>query len=218
MYPMRHTLLALAVLAAPLVPTVALAQTADSTTASVMTTPMQVVEVPVPAEAPAPTQSLAEIVTTDTTFSILATALRQTNLLASLESGEFTLLAPTNAAFRALPNYPAILEPASARALYTVLMAHVVPGTYLGVHLPQMTALRTWAGTDLPVVTMPVLDTGAAMAMETATDSTTTAAVVAAEPKTVSTVGGADIVRGDVMATNGVLHALGRVVTVPEAQ
>ena len=216
MYPMRHTLLALAVLAAPLVPTVALAQTADSTTAPVMTTPMQVVEVPVPAEAPAPTQSLAEIVTTDTTFSILATALRQTNLLASLESGEFTLLAPTNAAFRALPNYPAILEPASARALYTVLMAHVVPGTYLGVHLPQMTALRTWAGTDLPVVTMPVLDTGAAM--ETATDSTATAAVDAATPKTVSTVGGADIVRGDVMATNGVLHALGRVVTVPEAQ
>ncbi len=213
---MRHTLLALAVLATPLVPTVAFAQTADPTTAPVMATPMQVVEVPV-SEAPAPTQSLAEIVTTDTTFSILATALRQTNLLASLESGEFTLLAPTNDAFRALPNYPAILEPASARALYSVLMAHVVPGTYLGVHLPQMTALRTWAGTDLPVVTMPVADTGAAMAMETATDSTT-AAVEAATPKTVSTVGGADIVRADVMATNGVLHALGRIVTVPEAQ
>ena len=186
---MRTPILALALLAAPS----AFAQATDSTS----------VPVPVATSAPAaavvPTQTLAQIVTTDTSFSILATALRQTNLLASLESGEFTLLAPTNAAFRALPNYPAVLEPASARALYGVLMAHVVPGTYLAVHLPQMSALRTWAGTDMALVTTetPTTDGGTAP---------------------LTTVGGATIVRVDVRATNGVLHAIGAVAAVPEAQ
>ncbi len=188
---MRTPLLALALLAAPLAP--AFAQTTDSTAVPVP------VAAPVVVETPAPTQTLAQIVTTDTSFSILATALRQTNLLASLEAGEFTLLAPTNAAFRALPNYPAVLEPAGARALYGVLMAHVVPGTYLAVHLPQMAALRTWAGTDMPLLTTetPTTDGGTV-------------------PFT--TVGGASVVRSDVRATNGVLHAIGAVAGVPEAQ
>lgn len=187
---MRTPLAAFAVLVAPLA---VQAQTTDSTAVPVpVETPA-----PVPVEVPAPTQSIAQLVAADTSYSILATALQQTGLLASLESGEFTLLAPTNAAFRALPNYPAILEPANARALYSVLMAHVVPGTYLAVHLPQMATLRTWAGTDLALATTPAAD--AAMAAHT-------------------TVAGVDIARADVLATNGVLHAVEAVLPVPEAQ
>ena len=185
---MRISLAALALVAAPLA---VQAQTVDSA-AVPMPTPA-----PVVAEAPAPTQTLAQLVTTDTTLSILATALQQTGLLASLESGEFTLLAPTNAAFRALPNYPAILAPESARVLYGALMAHVVPGTYLAVHLPQMTTLRTWAATDLPLLTTPAAD---------------------AEMPSVTTIGGSTIATADVMATNGVMHVLQTVAVAPEAQ
>lgn len=178
---MRTPLAALAALVAPLA---VQAQTTDSAAVPA--------PAPVVVEVPAPTQTLAQLVATDTSYSILATALQQTGLLTSLESGEFTLLAPTNAAFRALPNYPAILEPANARVLYGVMMAHVVPGTYLAVHLPQMATLRTWAGTDLPLATTPTAD------------------------EAVTTVGGVAITQTDVLATNGVLHGLETVIAVPE--
>lgn len=182
-YLMRSLLAAILLLsAAP-----ALAQTTtDSTT---VPAPTPAVE-PVP--APTPTQTVGELIAADTSLSIFKQALEKANLLGSLsqayEAG-YTVLAPTNAAFRKLANLDGLMGPAQTQILYTTLMYHIVPGKYLDVHFPQLTTVRSWQGGDIPVMMMG----------------------------DVAMLGSAHIAGPETVATNGVLHPIDTVLTVPAA-
>lgn len=180
---MRKTLLvALMALASP----AAFAQTTDSTT----TVPVAPAPAPEVVAPPAPTQTVAELIAADTSLSLFKQALEQANLLGALgqayEAG-YTVLAPTNAAFRKLTNLEGLLGPAQTQILYTTLMYHVVPGKYLAVHFPQLQTVKSWQGSDIAIMMMgetPMLGT-------------------------------AHLVGTEVPATNGVIHLLDTVLTVP---
>src|SRR5690606_12585710 len=78
------------------------------------------------------TQNIVDIVQGNPNFSTLATALDEADLERTLSGeGPFTVFAPTNAAFDALP--PGTLNAllANKTALTSVLTYHVVPGSYL---------------------------------------------------------------------------------------
>jgi transforming growth factor-beta-induced protein len=181
---MRKTLLvALMALASP----AAFAQTTDSTTAPVAPMPAPAPEV---VEPPAPTQSVAELIAADTSLSLFKQALEQANLFGALgqayEAG-YTVLAPTNAAFRKLSNLEGLLGPAQTQILYTTLMYHVVPGKYLAVHFPQLQSVKSWQGSDIAIMMMG----------ETAM------------------LGSGHLVGTEMPATNGVIHLIDTVLTVP---
>jgi transforming growth factor-beta-induced protein len=80
---------------------------------------------------PTPTQkTIAGIATSDTTFSILVAALNKTGLTATLNgTGNFTVFAPRNAAFRALEIDEAViadLDAMEVEELKSVLLYHVL--------------------------------------------------------------------------------------------
>ncbi len=82
-------------------------------------------------ENPAPTQkTIAGIASADTSFSILVAALNKAGLVATLNgTGNYTVFAPTNAAFRALgidENEISMLEGDEIEELKSVLLYHVL--------------------------------------------------------------------------------------------
>ncbi len=164
-----------------------MAQTTDSTMAPAPTPVVQ--PAPVPAE---PTLTVGELIAADTSLSIFKQALEKANLLGSLgqayEAG-YTVLAPTNTAFRKLANLDGLLGPAQTQILYTTLMYHIVPGKYLDVHFPQLTTVRSWQGSDIPVMMMG----------------------------DIAMIGAAHIAGAEVVGTNGVLHPIDAVLVVPAA-
>lgn len=90
-------------------------------------------------EAPAPppqvdstdtrTQGLMELVEEADSLSDLDNALKATDLAKILRDvGPYTLLAPTNEAFRAIPSFDTLLARASEDSLRTLLSYHVIRG------------------------------------------------------------------------------------------
>jgi transforming growth factor-beta-induced protein len=81
-------------------------------------------------EVPEPKNTIINVLKNNPAFTTLLTALNAAGLTSTLESeGPFTLLAPTNAAFRKLP--PGALESllANPEELKKVLLTHVIAGT-----------------------------------------------------------------------------------------
>ncbi|HKL56288.1 MAG: fasciclin domain-containing protein [Roseovarius sp.] len=79
-------------------------------------------------EAP---QDIVDIAASNPEFSTLVTAVQAAGLVDTLKSdGPFTVFAPTNAAFAALPDgtLDTLLEPANKDKLAQILTYHVVPG------------------------------------------------------------------------------------------
>lgn len=137
-----------------------------------------------------PTASIPEIVAGVDNFSTLEAALDAAGLIEPLAGdGPFTVFAPPNTAFEALPEgvVEALLLPENQDLLTDVLTYHVVPGEFFASDLATG-AVETLEGSDLPVV----IDEGMA------------------------TVGGANVVATDVPATNGVVHVIDSVL-VPDA-
>lgn len=102
------------------------------------------------------------------------------------ETGPFTLFAPTDQAFDALPEdtLDAWLEPPDQGKLEGVVMNHLVPGEISSLTLENQTALTTMIGRPIPV----------SMRNDTLW------------------IGHAAIVRADVGATNGVIHVIDHVL------
>jgi len=102
-------------------------------------------------------------------------------------NGPFTVFAPTEAAFAAVPgeDLAALLEPANQAALQQLLLYHVVPGSLDSGDVLAAATLTTLEGSDLAVTVTP------------------------------PTVGGADLVTLDVGATNGIVHAVDAVLVPP---
>jgi uncharacterized surface protein with fasciclin (FAS1) repeats len=87
----------------------------------------------IPVAAPSSAQSdktIVGVAASDPQFSTLVGLVQKAGLAETLSKGSFTVFAPTNAAFAALPEgtVPALLKPENKEQLTKVLTYHVVPG------------------------------------------------------------------------------------------
>lgn len=145
-----------------------------------------------PADAAAPTLNIVETAQGNPDFSTLVTALSATSDLVSILSdpnGDFTVFAPTDAAFAALP--AGLLNTLLATpdgTLRDILLKHVVAGS-----VDSVTAF-TLNGMEVPTVN------GETVAIDI--DSG------------MFTVDGAQVTTFDIITTNGVIHVIDAVITL----
>ncbi|MFN9422418.1 MAG: fasciclin domain-containing protein, partial [Gemmatimonas sp.] len=132
----------------------------------------------------APTgQTIVQTAAATPQLSTLVSALQAAELTATLNGpGPFTVFAPINPAFSALPAdvLQRLLESGNRAILTKVLTFHVVPGRITAGQLQNGQTLTTVEGTTLPV--------------------TVAGGVV--------TVGGARVTTADISASNGVVHLI----------
>lgn len=120
-------------------------------------------------------------------FQTLVAAVKAAGLVGTLSGeGPFTVFAPTDAAFEALPDgtLESLLQPENQGQLVDILTFHVVPGELLASDVLASTSLSTVLGQDLAVTT----EGG------------------------VARVGNATIVQTDIRASNGVIHVIDAVL------
>merc|ERR1711956_33266 len=142
--------------------------------------------VPVVKAAP---QTIAELVVGNPNFSTLLAAVKAADLLETLSGeGPFTVFAPTNSAFEKVPADALSGLLADKEALTAVLLRHVVPGAALqGKNIPPgATKLETAGGEEITVTRDNYI-------------------------RITSSAGTAGVVLFDVIASNGVVHAVNSV-------
>lgn len=128
-------------------------------------------------------QTISQTAAATVQLSTLVTALQAAELTTTLNgTGPFTVFAPVNSAFSALPSdvVTRLLETGNRAILTKVLTFHVVPGRITASQLRDGQALTTVEGTELPVTVA----------------------------NGVVTVGGARVTTADVEASNGVVHLI----------
>jgi uncharacterized surface protein with fasciclin (FAS1) repeats len=143
-------------------------------------------------KAEAPKQNIVEVAASNASFKILVKAVKAAGLVDTLSGkGPFTVFAPTDAAFEALPKgtLEKLLLPANKAKLVKLLTYHVVPESASAAQLGSATEIKTVEGQALMIVTKP-------------------------EGVTIS---GAKVLIADVPASNGLIHAIDKVLLPPEA-
>lgn len=138
-----------------------------------------------------PTKSIAQIVSTDTSFSLLLAAVTKAGLAGAVSGpGKFTVFAPTNAAFRAAGfNTVADINAASTDLITTVVRYHVITTNVFASDLTDGLTTASLQGGNLTVNLTPVR-----------------------VKITSSTKPSSNVVAADVVATNGVVHVIDRVL------
>ncbi len=147
-----------------------------------------------------PTRDIVDNAVNSADHTTLVAAVKAAGLVETLKGeGPFTVFAPTNAAFAALPEgtVPSLLEPRNKDQLTRVLTYHVVPGRYDAAAL--MRAIRKGDG-------KASLRTVAGDTLWIRMNGERNVVVVDA------TGGIADISTYDVFQSNGVIHVLDRVL------
>merc|ERR1712083_131008 len=136
--------------------------------------------------APAPAKTIAGLVVSDSRFSNLLAAVKAAGLVDTLSgAGPFTVFAPTNDAFAKVPQDALTALLADKEALTAVLLRHVVPGAIKAKDVPLgSTTLGTAGGEEIVVTNGP---SGVAIK---------------------SSAGSANVIIFDVLASNGVVHAV----------
>ncbi|MGB3767270.1 MAG: fasciclin domain-containing protein [Phormidesmis sp.] len=132
--------------------------------------------------------TIAELTDNSDSFTILAAALKAADLTEVLsEEGPYTIFAPTDEAFQALPEgaVQQLLLPENKDVLVQVLTYHVIPGAMLS--------------TDL----------------ETGNIATVEGSDIAVDVEDAVTVNNANILVADVQASNGIIHIIDRVIVPP---
>ncbi|NRP11697.1 Immunogenic protein MPB70 [Aliiroseovarius sp. xm-d-517] len=120
-------------------------------------------------------------------FNTLAAALDAADLVETLKGdGPFTVFAPTDEAFAALPEgtVETLLKPENKDQLTAILTYHVVPGKVMSGDVVQLTSATTVNGSD---VSVKVMD-GSVM------------------------INDAKVTTADVGASNGVIHVIDKVL------
>ncbi len=123
-------------------------------------------------------------------FKTLLAAATAAGLVPTLQSaGPFTVFAPTDAAFAALPagTVDTLLKPENRKQLASVLTYHVVAGKTMSTAL---------AGKQVSVASVQ----GAALAID---------------GRSGVTVNGAKVISADIAASNGVIHVIDKVLLPP---
>jgi uncharacterized surface protein with fasciclin (FAS1) repeats len=139
--------------------------------------------------SPAPTaagKDIVAIASGDAQFKTLTKALGSAGLVTTLQGkGPFTVFAPTDAAFAALPKGTVedLLKPANKAKLTKILTYHVVPGSVVSTSL-KSGDVKSVEGSSLKVAVSPGK----------------------------VTVGGANVVKADIKASNGVIHVIDKVL------
>jgi len=139
------------------------------------------------AAADAPKKDIVDTAVAAGSFKTLVAAVKAAGLVDTLKgAGPFTVFAPTDAAFAKLPKgtLESLLKPESKQKLAAILTLHVVPGRLVAADVSSTTHATTVQGTDL---------------------------LFAAGADGVK-VDLANVVKADVLATNGVIHVIDRVL------
>ena len=135
---------------------------------------------------PAAAQDIVAVASGAGSFKTLVAAVKAAGLVETLQGkGPFTVFAPTDEAFAKLPagTVEGLLKPENKEKLVAILTYHVVPGKVMAADV-KAGEVKTVNGKDL--------------------------SVKAADGKV--TVNGANVVKTDIAATNGVIHVIDTVV------
>jgi len=119
-------------------------------------------------------------------FTTLVAAVQAAGLVETLKGeGPFTVFAPTDDAFAALPvgTVENLLKPENKDQLTAILTYHVVPGKVMSTDLSNNMMATTVQGGDVTIMTEGGV-----------------------------TVNGANVTTADVMASNGVIHVIDQVI------
>lgn len=122
-------------------------------------------------------------------FATLVAAVQAAGLVDTLKGdGPFTVFAPTDEAFAALPNgtVEELLKPENKAQLVSILTYHVVPGKVLSTDLSNNMMATTVQGSDLAIMTQGGV-----------------------------TINGAKVISADIATSNGVIHVIDAVI-LPE--
>jgi uncharacterized surface protein with fasciclin (FAS1) repeats len=123
-------------------------------------------------------------------FNTLVAAIKAADLVGALQGkGPFTVFAPTDAAFAALPagTLDNLLKPENKEQLKSILLYHVVPGKVMSGDLKGTVNAATLQGQAVSIVA----------------------------PASGVTVNGAKVIKADVAASNGVIHVIDAVILPP---
>jgi uncharacterized surface protein with fasciclin (FAS1) repeats len=181
---MRRTAIAVVSIAAALTLS-ACSSSSDEATTAETTSAAEEVEV---MEEEAGTGTIVEVASSTEGFSTLVAAVSAAGLVDTLNGeGPFTVFAPTDDAFAALPAgvLDALLLPENKDVLTQILTYHVVPGQVMAADV-----------TDGEVATVE----GQSVTLSTADGVT---------------VNGAKVIQADVVTSNGVIHAIDAVLLPP---
>ncbi len=120
-------------------------------------------------------------------FETLVAAVKAAGLVEVLQSdGPFTVFAPTDDAFKALPEgtVAELLKPENKDKLVAILTYHVVPGKVMAADVVKLSSAKTVEGTSVTIKT---------------------------SEKSVM-VDGANVIKTDIPASNGVIHVIDAVI------
>ena len=129
---------------------------------------------------------IVDVASANSDFSTLVAAVSAAGLVDTLKGpGPFTVFAPTNEAFAALPEgtVETLLKPENKDQLVAVLTYHVIPGKVMSTDLVDDMMAATVQGSSVTID----LDNGVM-------------------------VDGANVVAADIEATNGVIHVIDAVI------
>ncbi|WP_417729035.1 fasciclin domain-containing protein [Roseovarius sp.] len=139
-----------------------------------------------PAFADGHGKDIVDIAAGNESFSTLVAAVQAADLVDTLKGkGPFTVFAPTNDAFAALPagTVEDLLKPENKDKLAAILTYHVVPGKVMSGDLSDGMTATTAQGSDVTIGTQGGV-----------------------------TVDGANVVQADIEASNGVIHVIDAVI------
>jgi uncharacterized surface protein with fasciclin (FAS1) repeats len=143
-----------------------------------------------PAEMSSDTPDIVALASSNDDLSTLVSAVQAAGLVETLQGdGPFTVFAPTNAAFEALPEgtLENLLKPENKQQLADILTYHVVSGEVMSTDLSDGMTAETVEGSEIEVG-------------------------IDGESVTIS---GATVVAADVDASNGVVHVIDQVILPP---
>ena len=142
-----------------------------------------------PATPPAAQKDIVEIAVADGRFTTLTTALTAAGLVDALKGpGPFTVFAPTDDAFKKLPEGTVEGLLKDIPALTKILLYHVAPGKVIAGDVIRLKALGTLADAPIPFK----VSEGKVMAGE------------------------AQVILTDIVASNGVIHVIDTVLLPPQ--
>ncbi len=144
-----------------------------------------------PAFAESHTKDIVDTAVDAGSFTTLVAAVQAAGLVETLKGeGPFTVFAPTDEAFAALPagTVEELLKPENKDKLTAILTYHVVPGKVMSTDLSNDMKAATVEGSEVTIMTE-----GGVM------------------------VNGANVTTADIEASNGVIHVIDAVILPPSA-
>lgn len=135
-------------------------------------------------QPPTAGKNIAEIVSTDASFSLLKKAVDKAGLGSALSSGSLTVFAPDNDAFAASGINEAALNSLTAEQVAGILTYHVVGSKYVSTSIPSAGTLPTLSGINI----YPTKNNNGVF------------------------VNGTQVKKADIIATNGVIHVISKVL------